>query len=69
LTTAYSLGFAVPFFVLAFFLGTARWILKYSNALMKIGGAIMILMGFLLFTDKMTSITIWLQGITPTWLG
>lgn len=69
LTTAYSLGFAVPFFVLAFFLGSTRWILKYSNMLMKIGGAIMILMGVLLFTDKMTSITIYLQGITPKWLG
>jgi cytochrome c-type biogenesis protein len=68
LTTAYSLGFAVPFFVLAYFLGSARWILKYSNALMKVGGAIMIAMGVLLFTDRMTSITIWLQGITPDWL-
>ncbi|MFC4302668.1 cytochrome c biogenesis CcdA family protein [Cohnella boryungensis] len=68
LTTAYSLGFAVPFFVLAFFLGTARWILKYSNALMKIGGALMIVMGLLLFTDKMTQITIWLQSVTPKWL-
>ncbi|XID94129.1 cytochrome c biogenesis CcdA family protein [Paenibacillaceae bacterium WGS1546] len=68
LTTAYSLGFAVPFFVLAFFLGSTRWILKYSNLLMKIGGAMMILMGILLFTDKMTSITIWLQSITPKWL-
>jgi cytochrome c-type biogenesis protein len=36
---------------------------------MKVGGAIMILMGILLFTDRMISITIWLQGITPTWLG
>ena len=68
LTTAYSLGFAVPFFVLAFFIGSTRWILKYSNALMKIGGALMILMGVLLFTDRMYVITIWLQGITPEWL-
>jgi cytochrome c-type biogenesis protein len=68
LTTAYSIGFAVPFFTLAFFLGSARWILKYSNLLMKIGGAMMILMGILLFTDRMTSITIWLQSITPEWL-
>ncbi len=68
LTTAYSLGFALPFFVLAFFLGTARWILKYSNMLMKIGGVLMIVMGVLLFTDKMTQITIWLQSVTPKWL-
>ncbi|MBB6692991.1 cytochrome c biogenesis protein CcdA [Cohnella xylanilytica] len=68
LTAAYSLGFGVPFFVLAFFLGTARWILKYSDKLMKIGGALMILMGILLFTDRMTYITIWLNRITPEWL-
>ncbi|MDQ6421071.1 cytochrome c biogenesis protein CcdA [Paenibacillus sp. LHD-117] len=68
LTTAYSLGFAIPFFVLAFFLGTARWILKYSQTVMKIGGGVMILMGILLFTDQMTKITIWLNLITPEWL-
>jgi len=68
LTTAYSLGFAIPFFVLAFFLGTARWILKYSAKVMKIGGGVMILMGILLFTDQMTQITIWLNMITPEWL-
>jgi cytochrome c-type biogenesis protein len=68
LTTAYSIGFAVPFFVLAFFIGSTRWILKYSNLMMKIGGALMILMGILLFTDQMIRITIWLQSITPEWL-
>lgn len=68
LTTAYSLGFAIPFFVLAFFLGSAKWILKYSSLVMKIGGAVMILMGILLFTDQMTKITIWLNMITPDWL-
>lgn len=68
LTSAYSIGFAVPFFVLAFFIGQTRWILKYSNLIMKIGGALMILMGILLFTDQMIKITIWLQSITPEWL-
>jgi cytochrome c-type biogenesis protein len=68
LITAYSIGFALPFFALAFFLGGARKILKYSNVLMKIGGVLMVLMGLLLFTDQMFRITIWLQGITPDWL-
>lgn len=68
LTTAYSLGFAVPFFLLAFFIGSTRWILKYSNAMMKVGGALMVVMGLLLFTDRMIVITIWLQSITPDWL-
>jgi cytochrome c-type biogenesis protein len=69
LTAAYSLGFAVPFFAVAFFIGSTKWILRYSERLMKIGGAIMVAMGFLLFTDRMTNITIWLQSVTPAWLG
>ena len=65
LTTAYALGFAIPFFVLAFFIGSTRWIVRYSGMMMKVGGAVMLLMGFLLFTDQMTKITIWLNSITP----
>ena len=59
---------AVPFFVLAFFIGSTRWILRYSNAMMKVGGALMLFLGILLFTDQMTKITIWLQQITPDWM-
>lgn len=68
LITSYSLGFAVPFFALAFFIGSTRWILKYSSVLMKIGGVLMIIMGILLFTNQMFKITIWLQSLTPDWL-
>ncbi|ASA23151.1 cytochrome c biogenesis CcdA family protein [Paenibacillus donghaensis] len=68
LITAYSIGFALPFFLLAFFLGGARRLLKYSGVLMKVGGVLMVLMGLLLFSDQMFRITIWLQGITPEWL-
>ncbi|MFC4808366.1 cytochrome c biogenesis CcdA family protein [Paenibacillus sp. GCM10023250] len=68
LTTAYALGFAIPFFVLAFFIGSTRWIVRYSAVMMKIGGAVMLLMGVLLFTDQMTKITIWLNSITPEFM-
>ncbi|WP_438351423.1 cytochrome c biogenesis CcdA family protein [Paenibacillus sp. FA6] len=68
LITAYTVGFAIPFFILAFFIGSTKWILKYSNLMMKIGGGLMLLMGILLFTDQMFRITIWLQQITPEWL-
>jgi cytochrome c-type biogenesis protein len=68
LITAYTLGFAIPFFVMAFFIGSTGWILKYSNLIMKIGGAVMILVGILLYTGQMYKITIWLQSITPQWL-
>lgn len=66
--TAYTVGFAVPFFIMAFFLGSTRWMLKYSNILMKIGGALMIVIGILLYTGQMTRITVWLLSITPEWL-
>ncbi|RCX23127.1 cytochrome c-type biogenesis protein [Fontibacillus phaseoli] len=68
LITAYTVGFALPFFVLAFFVGSTRWIVKYSGIMMKVGGALMLLMGVLLFTNRMAQITIWLQQLTPEWL-
>jgi cytochrome c-type biogenesis protein len=55
--TAYTVGFAIPFFVMAFFIGSVRRILKYSNLLMKIGGSMTVLTGILLYTDQMTKIT------------
>ncbi|SDD42938.1 cytochrome c-type biogenesis protein [Paenibacillus sp. UNCCL117] len=69
LITAYSFGFAIPFFVLAFFIGSTKWILKYSSAMMKVGGGVMLVIAVLLYTDQMTRITIWLQSITPAWIG
>ncbi|CAH1197525.1 hypothetical protein PAECIP111891_01255 [Paenibacillus allorhizoplanae] len=68
LTTSYSLGFAIPFFVLSFFIGSTKWILRYSNLLMKIGGGLMIIIAILLYTGKMTQITLWLNSITPEFL-
>ncbi|MFC0214913.1 cytochrome c biogenesis CcdA family protein [Paenibacillus chartarius] len=68
MTTAYTLGFAIPFFVLSFFISTTKWILKYSSLLMKIGGAVLIVIAALLYTDQMTRITIWLNSITPEWM-
>jgi cytochrome c-type biogenesis protein len=59
-TTAYTVGFAVPFFIMAFFIGKMKWISKYSNAMMKVGGALLVATGILLFTDQMTKITIYL---------
>ncbi|MFC4076564.1 cytochrome c biogenesis CcdA family protein [Salinithrix halophila] len=61
--TAYTLGFAIPFFLMAFFIGRTRWILKYSDRLMKAGGALMVLMGVLLYFDQLTVITIWLTDL------
>lgn len=55
--TAYILGFALPFILLAFFIGRLNWIRKNSLVMTKIGGAIMIVMGVLLYFDWMTHLS------------
>ncbi|MCY9696145.1 cytochrome c biogenesis CcdA family protein [Paenibacillus alginolyticus] len=57
---SYIVGFVVPFFIMAFFIGKMKWIQRYSTVMMKIGGAMMVVTGILLYTDQMTKITIWL---------
>ncbi|MEH7155284.1 cytochrome c biogenesis CcdA family protein [Neobacillus drentensis] len=57
--TAYSLGFCIPFIIMAFYISKTKLILKYSATLMKIGGFLMIIIGLMVFFDKMTYINIW----------
>lgn len=54
---AYVLGFCIPFFLLTFFITKINILKKYSQGITKIGGVIMIIMGLLLFFDKLTAIT------------
>ncbi|MEY4480069.1 MAG: hypothetical protein RLZZ267_747 [Bacillota bacterium] len=68
LITAYSIGFGLPFIVLAFFIGTTRWLTRYSGIIAKVGGVIMIIIGLLLFTGYLTKMTAWLNLITPDWM-
>jgi len=68
LTTAYTLGFAVPFLAMSFFLGSSRWLLRFSNGIMKAGGAFLIAFGVLLYSGQMLRITIWFNAVTPEWL-
>ena len=65
----YVLGFAIPFFVLSFFVTKIGVIRKYSAPIMKIGGYIMIAVGILLFFDGMTYIIIWLSPIFGDFTG
>ncbi|MBO8173242.1 MAG: cytochrome c biogenesis protein CcdA [Bacillaceae bacterium] len=60
LIIAYTLGFAIPFFALSFFVGRMKWLVKHSGRIMKVGGVFMMIVGILLYTDQMTKITIWL---------
>jgi len=66
---AYSLGFAIPFFILSFFVGRMKWIKKHSGKIMKIGGYIMIVMGVVLFFDWMTKIIIVFQEMFGGFTG
>ncbi|HLS08115.1 cytochrome c biogenesis CcdA family protein [Lentibacillus sp.] len=69
-TIMYVIGFALPFLVLTFFLGSTRLIVQYSQKIMKAGGAVMILMGVLLFTGQMTRISNFLlQMVQDTWFS
>ncbi|MDN4492448.1 cytochrome c biogenesis CcdA family protein [Ureibacillus aquaedulcis] len=46
---SYYLGFAIPFFVLSFFISKLGWIRKHSQKIVKVGGYVMIAVGILLF--------------------
>lgn len=48
---AYFFGFAVPFFVLSFFIARLGLVRKHSQKIVKIGGYVMIAVGILLFFD------------------
>ncbi len=48
---AYYLGFAIPFFIMSFFISRMNWIRRNSQKIVKIGGWIMIAVGILLFFD------------------
>lgn len=67
-TIMYVIGFALPFLILTFFLGSTRWIVRHSQVIMKVGGSIMIIMGLVLFTGLMPRITAFLlQLVQDTW--
>lgn len=66
---AYVFGFAIPFFVLSFFVTKMGVVRKYSGAIMKVGGYIMIAVGILLFFDGMTLIIRLLQPIFGDFMG
>ncbi|AQQ53257.1 cytochrome C biogenesis protein CcdA [Planococcus lenghuensis] len=53
---AYVLGFSVPFFLMAFFIGKVQFVKKYNRVMMKVGGYGMIVMGVFLYMDWMTKI-------------
>ncbi|WP_409292458.1 cytochrome c biogenesis CcdA family protein [Peribacillus sp. SCS-37] len=61
--TAYTLGFAVPFFILSFFITRLGWIKRHSRTLVKGGGSLMVLMGIVLFFNWMNMLTSYLTSL------
>lgn len=59
---AYVLGFAVPFFVLSFFLDKLKVIKKFNRQFMVVGGTLMVIMGILLYFDWLTQLTSFLTN-------
>ncbi len=69
-TFMYVIGFAVPFLILTFFLGSTKWIVQKSGVIMKVGGVIMIGMGLVLFTGQLSRISLFLLNLVEdTWLS
>lgn len=66
---AYVLGFAIPFFLLSMFITRITWIRKYSGTITKVGGALMIALGILLFFDGLTFIIAWLSPFFGGFMG
>lgn len=65
----YVLGFAIPFFLLSIFITRVKWIRKYSGTITKVGGALMIALGILLFFDGLTFIIAWLSPFFGGFMG
>lgn len=69
-TIMYVIGFALPFLILTFFLGSTRWIVQKSEIIMKTGGVVMVAMGLVLFTGQMPRITEFLlRLVEDTWMS
>src|SRR5207247_9913565 len=68
----YALGLAIPFVITALaldrFLGWFQRFRPYIVWVDRIAGALLVLLGILLVTDRFTLLAGWLQGLTPEFL-
>jgi cytochrome c-type biogenesis protein len=69
LITAYILGFAIPFFILAFTLGSVRWLARYGAILQRWAGVLLVVMGIALTFNLMSRITAWLVQLSGGFTG
>ena len=68
----YALGLAVPFLITAFaldrFLGWFQRFRPYIVWVDRVAGALLVVLGILLISDRFTLLASWLQGLTPEFL-
>ena len=69
LSLAYCIGLGLPFLVLALAfsraMGAVGWMRRHSQAIARIGGAMLVLVGILLVTGVWTDVTIWMRTLAP----
>ncbi len=72
LLAAYSLGLAIPFLVTALALDRFLvWFQRFRPYIVwvdRIAGALLLVLGILLVSDRFTLLSSWLQGLTPEFL-
>jgi cytochrome c-type biogenesis protein len=72
LLASYSAGLAVPFLIAAVaiesFLGWFQRFRRFLPWVMRVSGALLVFVGFLLLTGEFTRLAGWLQGFTPEFL-
>jgi len=72
LLSVYSLGLAVPFLLAALaldrFLQAFQGFRRWMPVLEKASGLLLVFLGFLLLTGRMTVLAGWLAGFTPAWI-
>lgn len=59
----YVVGFSLPFLLVSLFISKLKNIMKYSNAIMKTGGVVLIVLGILLLTGTLESLSEWLARL------
>lgn len=64
LLLAYSVGFAVPFVLLAYALGAVPILSRYSLAVERVGGGLMVATGLLLATGYLQKISAWFNLVS-----
>lgn len=60
LMSSYIIGFAIPFFILAFSLTSLGKWARHTEWIAKVGGFLLMILGILLLTNEFQRITVWL---------